>query len=73
MFSNFEADNQQVLPIEKDAHLVKIRLKRKTTNLSNFVSKEFARVHKFAPQKNYSLPRSCYRHITPVHSSKKRG
>jgi hypothetical protein len=40
VFSNFEADNQQVLPIEKDAHLVKIRLKRKTTNLTNFFSKE---------------------------------
>jgi hypothetical protein len=59
------------LPKEKDAHLVKIRLKRKTTNLSKFSSKEFARVHKFAPQNKYSLPRFCYRHITPSTAQRK--
>jgi hypothetical protein len=67
LFSNFEVENWQVLPKEKEAQLAKFRLKRKIT-LSNFFSKEFARVHKFAPQKKHSLPKFSYRHITPVHS-----
>jgi hypothetical protein len=39
LFSNFEVENWQVLPKEKIAHLVKIRLKRKTTILPKFFSR----------------------------------